>query len=411
MKVLIITNAFPNSVEGTRGIFTYQIVKALQRKCQVKVVAPLPWLPSFLRNMAAGRYPNSSVPLKEIIGDITVYHPRYLVIPKILGFFHSVFLFFPLLKLVKKMNQHENFDLINAHWLFPDGVAAVWVGKMLKKPVVLTGLGCDVNLYSTMLFRRFQIVRALHQAAGITVVSNHMKRRIVSLGIGGERVAVIPNGVDLKLFDVMERERVRNSLKLSGQSRIVLTIGTQDQVKGTKYLIEAFDMLRKRKMEHLLLILIGDGPLRRSLISMSKEFGICESVVFLGKRPHDELPLWLNAADVFCLPSLREGYPNVVLEALACGVPVAATDVGGIPEMINDNGILSPPGDSKTLCENLEFCLSNRWDRNAIRTTFGGFSWMECARMYFETYLRVVKANRVSMESYAKKNKTEEGPG
>ena len=399
MKVLIITNAFPNSIEETRGIFTYQIVKALQRKCHVEVVAPLPWLPPFLRNMAAARYPHANVPVKETIGDITVYHPRYLVIPKILGFFHAVFLFFPLLKLVKKISKHENFELINAHWLFPDGVAAVWVGKMLKKPVVLTGLGCDVNLYSTMLLRRFQIIRALHQAAGITVVSNNMKRRIVSLGIGGERVAVIPNGVNLELFDVMERKKARNSLEFSSESRIVLTIGSQDEVKGTKYLIEAFDMLRTRKIEPLLLILIGDGPLRRSLVTMSKELGICESVVFLGKKPHRELPLWLNAADVFCLPSLREGYPNVVLEALACGVPVAATDVGGIPEMINDNGILSPPGDSKALCENLEFCLSNRWDRNEIRRTFGGFSWMECARMYFKSYLRVVKADRVSMES------------
>jgi teichuronic acid biosynthesis glycosyltransferase TuaC len=393
MKVLVITNLFPNSAEKTRGIFTYQIVKALQRKCVVGVVAPLPWLPPFFRDIGAAKYPHANVPLKETIEDIAVHHPRYLVIPKILGFLHALFLFFPLLQLVKKIEKHEEIDLINAHWVFPDGVAALWVGKMLNKPVVLTGLGCDVNLYSMMPLRRFQILKALQKAAHVTVVSNSMKKRIISMGISGERVDVIPNGINLKLFDVMERKRVRRFLDLPVESRIVLTIGSQDEVKGTKYLIEAFGMLRRRIKGPLLLILIGDGPLKESLMSMTENLNLNERVAFLGRKPHSEIPLWLNAADVFCLPSIREGHPNVVLEALACGVPVVASNVGGIPEMIHDNGMLSPPADSTKLCDNLEFCLSNNWDRNAIRSTFGGFSWMACARMYFKSYRRAIKTN------------------
>ena len=109
MKVLVITNLFPNSAEKTRGIFTYQIVKALQRKCVVGVVAPLPWLPPFFRDIGAAKYPHANVPLKETIEDIAVHHPRYLVIPKILGFLHALFLFFPLLQLVKKIEKTMNW--------------------------------------------------------------------------------------------------------------------------------------------------------------------------------------------------------------------------------------------------------------------------------------------------------------
>lgn len=399
MKVLLISNAFPNSAVPVRGIFTYQIVKALQNECDIEVVAPLPWVPFFLRKNFRSQYPHTNVPAKEKIGDIQVYHPRYLVIPKVLGFMHSIFMLPSLFRLTKRLEKEQHFDLINAHWLFPDGVAAMWVGKMLKKPVVLTGLGCDVNLYSTMFFRKTQILRSLQEAADVTVVSNSMKRRIVSLGISGEGVTVIPNGVDLELFHLMDKKKARNLLKLSEDGSIVLTIGSQDEVKGTRYLIEAFGMLRRREKGPLLLILIGDGPLRKSLVSMSEHLGLHESVAFFGRRPHGEIPLWLNAADVFCLPSLREGQPNVVLEALACGIPVVASSVGAIPEMLRDNGRLSPPADSRSLCENLEFCLSNIWDRDAIRRTVGCFSWMECARMYFQSYLRVVNTNRASTRS------------
>jgi teichuronic acid biosynthesis glycosyltransferase TuaC len=394
MKILLISNLFPNSAEPLRGIYTYQIVKELDKVCDIEVIAPLPWVPHYVGNRIKLKYCHADVPKKEKLGGITVYHPRYLVIPKILGFMHSVFLFFPLLRLVKHIQQNREFDLINAHWIFPDGVAAVWLARRLDKPVILTGLGCDLNLYSTMAFRKIQIVRALQEADLVTVVSKNMKRRIISLGIRGERVNVIPNGIDLKLFDVMDRKWARNYLSLNHKSRIILTIGTQDEVKGTKYLIEAFDMLRRSEKGRLLLILIGDGPLTEFLVSMSKDLGLCENVLFLGKKPHNEIPLWLNAADAFCLPSIREGHPNVVLEALACGVPVVASNVGGIPEMINDNGVLTLPADSNDLCTGLEFCMSKSWDKNAIRSTFGGFSWVECARMYLESYLRVAYANK-----------------
>ena len=194
MRVLLISNAFPNSAEPVRGIFTYQIVKALQKICEIEVVAPLPWVPPFLKRKSLPQYPHANVPSKERIGGIQVYHPRYLVIPKILGFMHGMFMLRFVLT-YKRIECREQIDLINAHWIFPDGVAASWVGRLLKMPVVLTGLGCDVNVYSKMFFRKTQIVKSLREAAFVTVVSNDMKREVVSLRIAEKGLAVVPNGL------------------------------------------------------------------------------------------------------------------------------------------------------------------------------------------------------------------------
>jgi teichuronic acid biosynthesis glycosyltransferase TuaC len=394
MKVLIITNAFPNSAEETRGIFTYQIAEALQEKCDVEVIAPLPWVPSFLRNMAISRYPHANVPHKENIGNITVHHPRYLVIPKIFSFLHSVFLYFPLAKLVRRLAQNDKIDLINAHWIFPDGVATTLIAKRIQKPVVLTALGCDINLYPKMSFRKSQIRWALKASDRNTAKSRALKAIIVNLGIPDDNVTVIPNAVDLDLFHIIDKAEARKKLMLSPNEDIILTVGDLDEVKGTQYLIEALRGMRERTDLLPRLICIGDGPLKRKLVFQAKELGVSDKVSFLGNKPHDEIPLWMNAADVFCLPSLREGHPNVIIEALVCGVPVVASDVGAIPEMINGNGIMSMVADSKNLCECLMWSLTKNWDRDAIRKTVEKRTWRDCAQVYFETYARVLEENR-----------------
>lgn len=389
MKILIITNAFPNSAEETRGIFTYQIVKALEKKCDVEVIAPLPWVPPFI---GGSKHPYTKVPSKEIMGGIVVYHPRYLVIPKILGFMHAVFMYFPLLNLVKKLELNERIDLINAHWIFPDGVAATWAAKQLHKPIVLTALGCDINLYSTMMLRRIQITKALKRVSYITAVSNGLKDTIIAMHTPKKEVKVIQNGVDPELFRILDRKVTRKRLGLPLDRWIIVTVGSQDEVKGTKHLIQALYIM-KGKIETLpLLILIGDGPLRGDLISQGDRLGISENLLFLGRMPHKEIPLWMNAADVFCLPSIREGHPNVVIEALACGTPAVASNVGAIPGIIEgDNGKICRVGDSRSLCEQLLDALQIAWDRKSIRRTVEKTDWAHCAREYYELYCMVMR--------------------
>ena len=387
MKVLIITNAFPNSAEKTRGLFTYQIVAALREKCHVRVIAPLPWLPHVLAKNFAAKCPHARVPFHESIGGIEVYHPRYLVIPKLIGFMHAVFMFFPLAKLVNRLEREETIDLINAHWIFPDGVAATWVARRLRKPIVLTALGCDINLYSTMNLRRIQISTALKESDHITTVSGNLKDAVFSLKIPEEKVDVIPNGVDLSLFSIIDKLDAREKLGILPNQTFILTVGSLDEVKGTRFLIEALGTMKKSNHPTPLLISIGDGPLRLSLCSLAEELGIVDHVRFLGKIPHKEIPRWMNAADLFCLPSIREGHPNVVIEALACGVPVVASNVGAISEIINStNGYIWRNQNVRTLAQLLKDGLDRSWNRAEIRRNVAGYSWENCASRYHAVY-------------------------
>jgi teichuronic acid biosynthesis glycosyltransferase TuaC len=395
MKVLIITNAFPNSVEETRGIFTYQIIEALQKRCDIRVIAPLPWVPRVLAKKIFAKYSHARVPFRESVGNIEVYHPRYLVIPKLVGFMHALFMFFPLFKVVSRLVNEETIDLINAHWIFPDGVAAAWVSRRLHKPIILTALGCDINLYSTMTLRKFQIAGALKIAGHITAVSGNLKNMVCSLKIPEKNVDVIPNGVDLSLFSIIDKLDARKRLGISPNQSLVLTVGSLDEVKGTRFLIEALGAIMKRNSPPPLLISIGDGPLKLSLCSLAKKLGLADHVRFLGKMPHKEIPLWMNAADLFCLPSIREGHPNVLIEALACGVPVVASNVGAIPEIINKNsGYIWKNRNVSTLGRQLKCALDRRWDRAEIRRSVADYSWGNCAARYHAVYSALLAAQK-----------------
>jgi teichuronic acid biosynthesis glycosyltransferase TuaC len=391
MKVLIITNVFPNSAEETRGIFTYQIVKALQKKCDVEVVAPLPWVPPFLKNRFRLRYSHTNVPAKEKFGNITVHHPRYGVIPKLLSFMHPVFMFVPLLRVIKRLEEVERIDLINAHWIFPDGVAAAWIARKLRTPLVLTGLGCDINHYPSLPFRKKPIRKALIAASRITVKGNGLKQKVLQMGIQEHKVIVIPNGLDLKRFRIMDKKEARRRLDLQEDRQILLFVGSLDQVKGGQYLIEALKRMGENLENPPHLIMVGDGPLQEALLFQTRCWGIANRVSFVGKRPHDEIPIWMNAADIFCLPSIREGRPNVLMEALACGTPAVASNVGSVPEIIQkENGRLARVADPKDICRQLLACLKERWDQKAIRKTVGNFTWDGCAEFYMRTYQQAV---------------------
>jgi teichuronic acid biosynthesis glycosyltransferase TuaC len=383
MKVVLISNAFPNRNERMRGVFTFQIAKALQKQCRIEVIAPLPWLPRFMKKKLSARFAHATVPSTEFIDGLKVYHPRYLVIPKILGFMHAVFMFLPLLRMVRRLDGAEKIDVINTHWIYPEGVASTWVAKILGKPIVLTALGCDINLYGKMLLRKVQIAGALRNANAVTAVCDSIKDNILDLGLNYGRISVIPNGVDTNLFRIMDRKTARHTLGLPDDRPIVITVGSQDEVKGTKYLVEAFAHMTKRLDITPLLVLIGDGPLRESLVRQANGLGLTKDIVFAGTRPHDEIPLWMNAADVFCLPSIREGHPNVVIEALACGTPVVGTAVGAVPEIIGPSlGRVAVKANSLDLSRCLIEVLNSEWKTQEIRSSVVQYSWDDCGLRY-----------------------------
>ena len=357
----------------------------------MEIIAPLPWVPFFMKRVGGKRFLHSHVPLQENLGGLTVHHPRYMVIPRVMGFMHPVFMFTPLFSLIKRLDKKEPIDLINAHWLFPDGVAAAWIAQKLGKPLILTGLGCDINHYPSLPFRKQRIKKALNLANLVTVKGNGLRQKVLHMGIQEHKVTVIPNGLDLNRFRIMDKNEARRHLGIRGDGPFLLFVGSLDQVKGGHYLIEALKEMVENLENLPHLLMVGDGPLQEALLLQANQLGIANRISFVGKRPHNEIPLWMNATDVFCLPSIREGRPNVLMEALACGTPAVASNVGSVPEIIQkENGRIARVADPKNICCQLLACLKQRWDRKAIRKTVGNFSWEDCADLYMLAYQQAV---------------------
>lgn len=336
----------------------------------MKVVAPVPW------------HHFSKLPFRETIDGFDVYHPRYFMMPRIGRTLYGVFFFLSVFKDVEQIDEQFRSNAILATWAYPDGFGSALVNRVLKKPLVIKVHGSDVNLSSKYLLRRKMISYAFKKAEKIIAVSNALKEKIISLGIPGEKIEVIPNGIDIELFKPMDKAECRKKLSLPLDKKIVLFVGNLEKVKGVDILVEAM----KGLPEDACLVIVGEGSLTQDTKTQRhKDTRLKDRITFAGAKPHSEIPIWMNAADVFCLPSRNEGCPNVILEALACGVPIVASKVGGILELIKgeEYGILVPPQDSSALQEGIKRCLELRWDRNKLRESVLNMSWQKNAEQFF----------------------------
>jgi teichuronic acid biosynthesis glycosyltransferase TuaC len=396
MKILIITNLFPNSKEPTRGMYNKQMIAELSKRCSLEVIAPIPWYP--LRGLTLEGKNSRNVPMQELMEGIKVYHPRYLMVPVIGRFLSGVLFYLSLLPKVKKVSKGFDFDLIFALWVYPDGFGSILLGKSFNKPVVVEALGTDINLYSELFLRKKLISWSLKKCEKVFAVSGALRDKILKLGVDENAVKVVLNGIDRNMFKPLDKFECRNELKLVRDKKIILFIGNLVPVKGIEYLIKAFHKIGGT--DHIL-VLVGDGFLEEELKSQALRLGISEKVYFAGKQSHPEIPIWLNACDVFCLPSLNEGCPNVVLEALACGTPVVASSVGGIPEMIKTEceGILVDPGDSAQLYLGLKKALDENSGLSGYNKTKYQRTWSDVAADVFNELQEVLKKR-----SYIKKD-------
>ncbi len=370
IKVLIVTNLFPNNREPNRGIFVKQEVLELSKLCDLQVIAPVPWAPF------TGK-PNTHIVNTEEIEGITTYHPRRLVIPKVLRSLYAFLFFISIFPALKRIKKSFDFEVIYALWIYPDGVASVAFAKFFKVPVFLHALGCDINQYTKFFLRKAQITWGLRNADGIFSVSNALKNKMLQLGIPSEKIDVIPNGIDAEKFRPMDQGHCRKTLHIPPDLKCILFIGSLETVKGAEYLIEAFHQVQKKYPDPVHLFIIGKGVLENTMKKKISAYGLESRVTLVGAVKHDRIPLWLNASDIFCLPSIREGMPNVILEALSCGKPVVASRVGGIPELITktDYGILFPPNDTHALAASLVSALEKNWDSGIIYRHFSTRSW------------------------------------
>ena len=279
---------------------------------------------------------------------------------------HGFFMFLGGLFKAWQLHRKAKFDCIDAHFVYPDGTAAVLIGKTLGVPVVVSARGTDINLFPTFPLIRPMIRWALKNASGVIAVSESLKRVIVDLGLPSARIRVIGNGIDPELFNPLAPQAARECLSLPASDAIIISVGRLLPVKGFQYLIPAFAEIAP-KFQNLRLYIIGEGTFRPELEQLAKSLRVQDRVSLIGNRPNEELKYWFSAAELSCLVSSREGWPNVLQESLACGTPVVATRVWGAPEVITspELGVLVEQNVT-AIAGALEGALIKRWDRSAI---------------------------------------------
>lgn len=377
MKILSFTTLFPNAAQPIHGVFVENRLRQLAATgaAEVRVVAPVPWFP-FTGAWAGGYGKYARAPKREVRHGLHVQHPRYPVIPKFGISVAPALLAWAMRPVIKRIiAEGYDFDVLDAHYFYPDGVAAAMLGKWFKKPVVITGRGTDLNYLPKFPLPRRQIKWAASQAAGMITVCQALKDSLVELGVAQHRVTVLRNGVDLQLFrpfgDEMERAEARGKFGM-GQGPALVSVGQLIERKGHHLIIGALPQLPGAT-----LFIAGDGPDRAKLQSLAAELGVADRVRLPGVVPHAELPSLYAAADISILASSREGWANVLLESMACGTPVVASRIWGTPEVVAEPvaGVLMPERSAEGVAAGVKTLLAQMPERTATRRYAERFSW------------------------------------
>lgn len=391
--VLAFTSLFRTPHERVRAPFTGEFLRALQEFAAVSLVCPIPWAPDVewvRRRPEWSRF--LEVPAHARVDGVDVHYVRYAMLPKVSGSIQAVMEAWAAYPAVRRIHQQRPVDVINGRFIYPDGVAASIVGARLGIPVVLTALGTDIDVYSRERFKEPQIRWALNRAAHVTAVSPSLADRILELGTAPSKVSSSVNGIDLERFRPDGRSLLRERCGLDPERKVLVTLARLSSEKGLVFLLDALGRLAASGRCDFHTVIIGDGPERRELEEQAARLGLNAALTFAGEIDHSEVPSWLRGADAFCLPSLREGTPNVVIEALATGVPVVATRVGGTPLLIGDhNGRLVPPGQADPLAQAIADVISRQWDPASIRRSVAHMSWRAEARRHAELALSMCK--------------------
>ena len=431
MRILTFTSLFPNVTDPNFGIFIFQRTSHLARRegNAVEVVAPVPYAPKFLKGTGRGSF--ASIPPTEVMGNLQVHHPRYPLVPKVSMPLHGLLMYAGCKRYVERLHQQHRFDCIDAHYVYPDGLAAVLIGMSLGIPVVVSARGTDIHTFTSFTTIRPQIRWTLRHAAEVVAVSDSLARIMLDLEPALKDVHVIGNGVDGQRFFREDRLLAGEKLGLNPKDRVVVSVAALKPVKGPDLLVRAAWLLKKglARMKELPLksdqgeqqrvstprelakwmdqvsrrvgtplrhfateseihvynedckvLFVGTGPELSALQQLAKQLNCADICQFVGAVPNEQLRTYFSAADVSCVASRQEGWPNVVLESLACGTPVVATDVGAVPKLLANPelGIIVEPT-PEAICAGLLRALQQEWNPLANSAYAQGHTWENVA--------------------------------
>jgi len=401
-KVLALSSLYPSTALPQNGIFIEHRLRHLlaSGRVDLRVVSPVPWFP--LTNTHFGRYAAfAQVPAREERFGIPVTYPRFPTIPKVGMTLAPALMAAALYPKLRRLLASGDFafEVIDSYYIYPDGVAAVWLGRMLKRPVIISALGTDINLIPRYRLARRMIQWAAHHAAGITTVCQALKDGIVDLGVDAARIRVVLHGVDLELFrPPADREALRGRLGLTRPT--LLSVGHLIERKGHNFAIEAL-----AEFPDMDLVIAGYGPEEGALRRLASRLGVADRVRFLGFVDQAALRDWYGAADCLVLASSREGIANVILEALACGTPVAATRVWGAPEVIDNPaaGVLIEERSGRGVAAGVRALRGVAQDRDATRRQAERFRWEQTTHDHLAVLAEALSSGAVPQERFINK--------
>jgi teichuronic acid biosynthesis glycosyltransferase TuaC len=394
MRVLTFTSLFPNAAQPLLGVFVQQRMAhfAERRGNAVMVVAPVAYFPPWL---PLPRWENvRRIPLHEKIRGLEVYHPRYPMLPKISMPLQGYSMFAASLPLVRRLHQSAAFDCIDAHYVYPDGFAAMLLGKRLGVPVIVSARGTDMNLFPSFKLIRPMIRWTLENAAGTIGVCEALREAMVAMGALESHSTTIGNGIDLDRFSPVDRHDARHKLGIPLDSEVIVSVGALIPRKGYQFLIPALAGISSKRPK-LRLYIIGEGESRSQLSAMVRAKNLQDRVFLVGSKPNEELRNWYSAANISCLASSREGWANVLLESLACGTPVVATRVWGAPEVLTspELGVLVDQG-VQPIADGIEKALWKSWDREVLVRYAASRTWNVVAKEVEDFLSAHVEAER-----------------
>ncbi len=368
-ELVVFSTLFPSAARPNAGLFIRERMFRVAQHRSLVVVSPQPWFPgqAWIRRLRPGYRPPA--PALEVQQGIRVYRPRFLSVPGLLRQLDGWSMALGSFLLLRRLKS-EGARLIDAHFTYPDGEAATRLGRWLELPVTITLRGTEVP-HSKNPALRPRLARALKAAARVFAVSDSLRRLAIELGASAEKSEVVGNGVDTTRFHPVDRAAARSRYGLPENAQVLISVGGLVERKGMHRVIDCLPaLLTSHPALHYLIVGGGsaEGDIRAELDAQVARLGLAARVHFLGALPPDELNGPLSAADVFVLATRNEGWANVFLEAMACGLPVVSTDVGGNAEVVCRPalGSIVPFGDAAALQQALDSALNTNWDRAAI---------------------------------------------
>jgi teichuronic acid biosynthesis glycosyltransferase TuaC len=386
IRVLTLSSLFPDEKRPVFGPFVEKqtLGLAAHPEVELQVIAPIgipPWPLSLHPHYGDLR----ALPERETWNGLTIHRPRFYHIPATQGRFDAPQMARALLPDLRRLKQNFDFDIIDAEFFFPDGPAAVALGRALSVPVSVKARGSDIHFWGRNAPTAAQVVNAGCAAQGLLAVSAALKSDMIAMGMPADRITVHYTGVDLDKFQPLDRAKTKATLGIEGP--LIACVGALNANKGQILLVEALPNLPTAQ-----LVLIGKGDMREALANRAEMLGVADRVIFTGSIGPDRIATWLGASDVMALPSASEGLANVWLEALASGTPVVTCNVGGAAEVIDTEaaGVLVDRT-SDAFAEAINRILAKPPGQDAVRATATRFTWSRNTTTLFDHLSRLIQ--------------------